>query len=270
MENKHHNKDDELRAENAVLRLKLEQEFGMLDSSGSMEDPKMENDWLRHIYNIEKQAKERKTIAVYDFLGRPDFKRPEDLHSDELERELDRLMTLCYEKRVLIDNLYDCPPEELYRFIVEDLFPYQTDDFAYPGTATWFIYEDFYPNHERDIADYCCDTLSYILFGEWDDYWFKTIMSEKVLLNGKTHDKLELKSILKVYAEAHEHIEIEEFEDERIQFDLQMETGSYSAQLYCYNEQTKMECRSSIRFGLKFEISMWVINAIQLPSFSTG
>jgi hypothetical protein len=267
MENPRPNNDDELRAENALIRLKLEQEFGMQHASEPMEDPKAENQWLRHIYNIEQQMKNQKTIAVYDLIGRPDFKKPEELKPDEVESELNRLMSLLNNKEIELNTICDYEPFEIYRFIVEDLFHYQTDDMPYPGTTTCFIYEEFYPNHEHDIANDCGDTISDLLFGEWSDYWFNLIIADEVLFQNQKYPKSEIEKILKVFAEAHTHIEIAEIQNVQIQFDLETLVGSYSAQLLGINTKTKTDCVATIRFGLEFEISMWVVNSIELPDF---
>ena len=38
-----------------------------------------ENEWLNCIYNFEKQYAENKRIKLYDFLGRPEFRKVNDL-----------------------------------------------------------------------------------------------------------------------------------------------------------------------------------------------
>lgn len=266
MQNKTPKNDDELRAENALLRLKLEQEFGMQHASEPMDDPKAENEWLRHIYNVETVIKAQKTIPVYDLIGKPDFKHPEELKPKEVQKELNRLLNLLNDKQILIDTICEYEPIEVYRFIVEDLFPYETDDMPYPGTATWFIYEEFHPNFEYDIGNGCGDFVNY-LFGEWSDYWFDVFVAKEVVYNNKKYSKPEIESILRVYAEAHFHIEVENFTDVQIAYDFETDEGSYSAQLWGYDSTNKKECKASVHFGLEFEINKWVINRIELPNF---
>ncbi len=51
---------DELEAENALLRLKLEMEFGMLMDESSNLDPKMANIWLKSVYAFEQSYSTRR------------------------------------------------------------------------------------------------------------------------------------------------------------------------------------------------------------------
>ncbi|HWA33773.1 MAG TPA: hypothetical protein VG737_06570 [Cyclobacteriaceae bacterium] len=50
---------DELEAENALLRLKLEMEFGMLMDESSQLSPKMANIWLKSVYAFEQSYSAR-------------------------------------------------------------------------------------------------------------------------------------------------------------------------------------------------------------------
>src|SRR5690554_6325191 len=269
MENKPPDDQDELRAENALIRLKLEQEFGMQHTSEPMSDPKAENQWLRHIYNIESAIKTKRTISVYNLIGRPDFKHPIDLEPQEVEEELNRVLQLLKDQKIIVDTICEYEPIEVYRFIVDDLFPYETNDMPYSGTVTWFIYEEFYPNYEYDIENDCGDFVNHI-FGNWSDYFFNIIVADEVLYNNKKFSKTEIEGILKVYAEAHLHIEIEEFTNVQISFDFETEQGSYSAQFWGYDSINKTECKASVHFGLEFDDNMWVINSIEFPDFDLG
>lgn len=46
--------DEELAAENALLRLKLEMEFGMIMDESSQLSPRMANIWLKSVYAFEQ------------------------------------------------------------------------------------------------------------------------------------------------------------------------------------------------------------------------
>jgi hypothetical protein len=74
--------EDELRAENELLKLKLEMEHGMMHSESAALNPEIENAWLKHIYEFEQQAKEGKRIKVYDAIGRPSFRKADELSPD--------------------------------------------------------------------------------------------------------------------------------------------------------------------------------------------
>src|SRR6266850_4078323 len=94
---------DELKAENELLKLKLELEYGMEGNDTSVLQPAIENEWLNHIYSFEKQYKDAGRIKVYDFLGRPAFKKAEELKPEEIGAELDRIQSVMEEKKMTLD-----------------------------------------------------------------------------------------------------------------------------------------------------------------------
>jgi hypothetical protein len=138
------NPQDELKAENELLKIKLELEHGMTHSESKL-SPEMENEWLNYINNFEQRHKDCKRVTVYEFIGKPEFKKPEDLKDEEVEAELDRWLGLMDEKGVSLDVLAEYPPRVIYQFITGELFEHETDDIHIEGMKTWFIYEDFYP-----------------------------------------------------------------------------------------------------------------------------
>ena len=57
---------EEIKQENALLKMKLTAEFGMTDSGGNI-DPEIENAWLKNIYEFEKSfAESRFMITLED------------------------------------------------------------------------------------------------------------------------------------------------------------------------------------------------------------
>lgn len=138
-------RDELLKAENALLRLKLEMDHGMIDSDTHGLTPQLENLWLNSIFNFEKQAKEAPIITLHQHLGEPMFPKADSLNSAETSRELERLTELMMSKSVVLDCIHPQTDEVLYRFITEELF--QAEVFTMPGTnmVMHFIYEEFHP-----------------------------------------------------------------------------------------------------------------------------
>src|SRR5262245_17493057 len=81
------NREEQLKAENEFLKMKLMLEhggqFGVNEHNDTPLPPEIENQFLNNILAFEKQFQERKTIKVFDKLGRPDHFKPEKEISDD-------------------------------------------------------------------------------------------------------------------------------------------------------------------------------------------
>jgi hypothetical protein len=135
----------DLEAENEVLKLKLEMDFGMEMNYAATLNPAAENKWLRHIYEFEKQYKDAKRTKVFDRLGRPSFIKTDDLTPEQIKVELQRFFDLMEQKGLALDCPDDYDPAVIYRFITEELFEHEFDDIAMEGFVHHFIYEEFRP-----------------------------------------------------------------------------------------------------------------------------
>jgi len=82
--------EEKLKAENSLLKMKLTEELGMKSSQSNL-DTAVENEWLNYIYNYEKSFSDAKRITIYEFIGRPKFKKVKDLNNKEITSELNRL-----------------------------------------------------------------------------------------------------------------------------------------------------------------------------------
>jgi hypothetical protein len=162
-----------LRTENEVKKKKLEEEFGANYQSNAEErglSPEIESQFLDHIMAFENAYKDVKRIQLYDFLGKPAYRKPEELNDNEITEELNRLMDLMETKSVCLDTLCEVSDWELYRFITEELFEHEIDDMHIPEMITHFTYEEFHPNHAYDIERYSIDFIKSYLNKTEDDY----------------------------------------------------------------------------------------------------
>src|SRR5258705_13603249 len=78
---------DKVKAENDLLKLELEPEHGMEEIDTSELQTEIEYQWLTRIQNFEEQYKDANQIKVYDFLGRPAFRKADELKPGEIEAE---------------------------------------------------------------------------------------------------------------------------------------------------------------------------------------
>lgn len=139
----------ELEQANKELRKKL-MENGSLIVSNELE-PEIENEFLSYILEFEEQYEEMKRVRVYDYIGRPEFIPADRLNSEEVKKELKRIMRIMLDNNVELNMLCNYDDSVIYRFITEELFDTEMNDIRITGMRTCYIYEEFHRNHEYDI-----------------------------------------------------------------------------------------------------------------------
>jgi hypothetical protein len=184
--------EENLRIENELLKLKMQAEKGAI-FGGNMENlpPEVEAEFLKNVQQFEAEWDNRKTIKVYDLIGRPSFKPADLLMADEVEEELKRLHDLMAEKNVFLDVLGNYQPIVIYRFITEELFEHETDDIRIAGWNQNFIYEEFHPNHGMDIYKNTRDFLRHWFETGFDEYSME-LASRLITAGGKTFTRDEI------------------------------------------------------------------------------
>jgi hypothetical protein len=139
--------------------------------------PELENEWLNYIEQFEQQFEKKETIAVWDYLGKPVFRKVSEIDSEAISGELDYLMNYMNDHQIVLYTLCQVDEKELYRFITEELFIHEIDNIRIKGMNTSFIYEEFYPNAEYDIRS------AY-------DYFFRSTMAKRQKVGGEGYDML--------------------------------------------------------------------------------
>lgn len=156
------NKDakEKLRLENEILRLKLKAECGSDFHHNGTVPPEVEHQFLKNVLAFEESYANAKLISVFDFIGQPVVKPMDEIAGEDIEEELNHLISLLAAKSVTVDfgNLADARVK--YGFITGELFRHQINDIRVPGMFLHFLYEEFYPDHEADIRKRTIEFLS--------------------------------------------------------------------------------------------------------------
>ncbi|MBL4657172.1 MAG: hypothetical protein JKX73_04170, partial [Flavobacteriales bacterium] len=144
---------EKLRIDNEIKRIKLSMEHGIdfHSASDSKLSSEAESQWLDYMQQFEDSYKKCKQIAVYDLLGRPEYRRISEIPDGEINAELGKIVDLLGNSGICLDTLCEVADRELYRFITEELFPYETDDMKVEGMVQHYIYEEFHPNNDYYI-----------------------------------------------------------------------------------------------------------------------
>jgi hypothetical protein len=155
-----------LRLENEILKLKMQAERGAL-FGGNMEDlpPEAEAEFLKNVQLFEDSFDKAKQISIYECIGKPAFKKADELTGEEeTEKELRRIMEILHSKNIILEVLGKYELSVIYKFITDELFHEQIKEVNHPGYLHSFVYEEFYPNHNVDIGRAAQEFL---------DHWFK-------------------------------------------------------------------------------------------------
>lgn len=187
--------EENLRMENELLRLRLKAELGGDSHSSGNLDPALENEFLKQVMAFESNYANSNRAKVFDILGKPDFKRADELADDLIESALAEVLALLAGKSIEVDFIGVYDNRTKYTFITDELFDHEADDFKIPGMVTHFIYEEFHPNHKLDIENRAVEFLN---------AWFEqkpgissAFSDEFVLPNKTTATKKEMAEKLK-------------------------------------------------------------------------
>ena len=174
--NEPENFEDELeriKQENNLKKMKLRLEYGAdfpLESENNDLPVEVESQFLDNVMEFEKAFHHSERIRIYDFIGKPDYKKCETIPDPEISTELDQIMKLLNQNQIEVDTLCEVNDRELYRFITEELFFTETDNMRMNGWIIHFTYEEFHPNHEYDIRNNCKWFIESFLNKESDFY----------------------------------------------------------------------------------------------------
>jgi hypothetical protein len=139
-------KDQQLKLENELLKIRLLAETGAVVHIDSDASPEMEHAFLQMVLSIESQYPLKKT-TVHNFIGEPLLPVLEHLETEQdCSIEVEKLL------QVLDLNSIDVVfPEylswkEMLRFLVQDLMPEPIDEIRIPQLRALFFYDTFHPD----------------------------------------------------------------------------------------------------------------------------
>jgi len=121
--------EENLRMENELLRLRLKAELGGDSHSSGNLDPALENEFLKQVMAFESNYANSNRAKVFDILGKPDFKRADELADDLIESALAEVLALLAGKSIEVDFIGVYDNRTKYTFITDELFDHEADDF---------------------------------------------------------------------------------------------------------------------------------------------
>lgn len=263
------NNEEDLRAENNFLKMKLMLEQGaQFGTVGNNTIPAaIEHEFLQSIINFEKQAENDTQIKVYDKIGRPDhFKSIEDITEADIpiawEQLSDHLLTHGISLEVCSPNI---SVKELYRFTLEELFDEEVEDIYIPGLTHCFIYDIFHPDivfeNTRIAKEECLEFILEKMPMQWTHHFRK----ENLQLNN--HYSLcidEFTKKINQFKNAYDELNIDEIKETVC---IVNEKESWVTGIYKVNAGSEKECyQLSGKWKVVFEkddhLDYWFINGV--------
>lgn len=263
--------EEELRAENNLLKLKLKLEYGMQETDTSSLPPHIENDWLKYIEAFEKQYRDAKSVTVYEFIGKPPFKPLDALIPEQIRPELNRLLEIMEEHSVALDCICQYDDAIIYRFLTEELFPHEMDLIRIPGMTHHFIYEEFHPNHDHDVRRHAEQFLRSLFRNQWEEEMDAIALARKITWSGKQYDRTAISAIITAFQDAHRSLRLRKFAPREVAIDPDLRFADITGFVSAYG---KREDGQAVRYAgpgsLHFlrEDEFWYISEFSVPGFT--
>jgi hypothetical protein len=262
--------DDELKARNEALKLKLALEHGMKSYQCDGLNPELENQWLNYIYRHEQLHQECGRVTVYEYLGCPAFTAVENLERKQVSAELERLLAVMRTYGVQLDCICEYDDTVIYRFLTTELFAEEMDNIHMPGLVNHFTYEDFHMNNQYELERIGVDLIKSIYNHEWRAEYDSIWVGSAVKCNGVDHDFHGFSSVILGFQQRHSFLEIRELNINEVSVDETNGRGELTASLAYMSQlqeqqQLIIEGDCSIAYKKDSESGHWHVIGIKMP-----
>ena len=139
-------KDQQLKLENELLKIRLLAETGAVVHIDSDASPEMEHAFLQMVLSIESSYPLKKT-TVHSFIGKPELPAIDQFITEQdCAVEVEKLLQVLDMNSIDVVFREDLSWREMLRFLVQDLMPEPIDDIRMPQLRALFFYETFHPD----------------------------------------------------------------------------------------------------------------------------
>ena len=213
---------DKLSIENEIMKIKLQMQFGddfIMRSNGTL-PPEIENQFLKQVMAFEANHGNGEEVTVFERIGKPKFKKVEDMKPAEISVELDRLNNLMEENGIML-NICDGPYDDavIYQFITEELFLENVEKEQIENTICNFIYEEFHLNDKAEITKNTHGFMKQWFAREFTDNSYE-LADTMVTAEGKQMPLKDLFKKMSLFFEAFEAFKNDGYNIDDVNFDV--------------------------------------------------
>ncbi|MBN8782435.1 MAG: hypothetical protein ABS85_10665 [Sphingobacteriales bacterium SCN 48-20] len=222
-----------------------------------------------HIAEFERQFHLKKTIRIYERLGKPDYFQPvASLREKEVAEAWSLLSELLLVNGIMLGVCNQAiTTRELYRFATEELFGMEIQDIDSEGIIHYFVYDDFHPDHAQNNVTLVLNHCLYQIFRKDPMEWVNSFRKQKLYLNGYEDLNIEEMVILiNGFKERVSRFEMVEFTD--ISSNTDGRTGTVKGM---FRLKLRMD-HAAYCLGGKWTIQLernlnnkWKIHAVEIP-----
>ncbi|HXR85036.1 MAG TPA: hypothetical protein VN722_12040 [Hanamia sp.] len=145
--------EENLQMQNDFLKMKMMVESGAFFGGEGNIPADIENQFLKNILEIEKSNADAKPAKIFDILGCPVFEEEQYLNEEQFIIEFKRLQELLSNFSINVDFSRERDDRFKYNFITKEFLDHESIFKPVKGMSTYFLYEEFHPDHELDILD---------------------------------------------------------------------------------------------------------------------
>jgi len=126
------------------------EDFEEPEEDGNYEEVEDNREFMKQVKEFEKQHEGSKIVNVYNIIGKPVFKKCDELDYDSLKKEYKKILSLFDNQNIIVHFQREYPLSEKYRFITEEIFAQDVENIEDTSLHINFIYEDFHPEMYED------------------------------------------------------------------------------------------------------------------------
>jgi len=233
--------------------------------------PEIENEFLKNIFAFEQNYANAKRIVIYDLLGRPEFIKADNLDDASIGPELQKVTDQLAAKNIVVHFDDECDSRTRYHFITEELFEKETDDFSVPGMTTNFDYEEFHPNHKKDIQNRTTEFMTEWFKQSFGEYSWE-LASQFILPDRRIMSKKDVIAQMNNIFAAYKEFKNEDYFINEIKFELNENGGLGHAEggvrydAILENGETIL-IQGPFKLYFSLEVEWWSIFHIVFPGF---
>lgn len=267
--------EENAQIENEFLKLKMNAQFGGNFFSGDGRiPPEIENSFLKNMIAFEENLAKAEYTTIFERLNSPAFTPVSELKSDKEILDALNEITLLLEQNDIRLDICDGPyPDEvIYRFITKELMMHEIEKESILGT-TFFIYEEFHPNHKAAIEKNAKQFLEYWADKDLEELDY-LLAPEIITSRDKVIKKAKLSEMLTNFFDAYKDFKDLEFIIGEVSFQLPDEEigmghaeGALGYRAVLENSEVVV-FKGSFKLYMAFAFGSWDIVYFVMPGFN--